>query len=344
MSHYQNRQWIYARRPETEVGIEHYDLTEQTLDSDQLGDDEILVKARYWSVDPYMRIQQANHTTWEAPHPVGAVQGGGMVGQVIATGSKVSGLAASDWVNAYTGWQEYAVCPSDEAIRLDPDTAPVTTALGVLGMPGRTAYFGLLEAGRPQAGETVVVSGAAGAVGSIVGQIARLKGCRVIGIAGSDAKCTQLVEELGFDAAINYREHPGQADMQQAFARHCPDGIDIYFDNVGGVITDAVMECINLRARIIVCGQISQYSGQLDQPEMGPRFLHRILYARATIQGILSRDYSERHAQMLAAMAPWVKHGDIRYQETFMDGFASLPTALAALFAGANTGKMIVRA
>lgn len=344
MTAYQNRQWIYARRPDGDVGMDHYELAEQNIDDDGLADDQILVRAHYWSVDPYMRIQQASHNTWEAPHPLGIVQGGGMVGQVIAKGAQVNDLTINDWVNVYTGWQEYALCSAADATRLDPDIAPVTTALGVLGMPGRTAYFGLLEAGKPVAGETVVVSGAAGAVGSIVGQIAKIKGCRVIGIAGSDEKCQQLVNDLGFDAAINYRKHADQAAMQQAFAQYCPQGIDIYFDNVGGMITDAVIECINERARIIICGQISQYSGHLDQPEMGPRFLHRILYTRATIQGILSRDYTNRMPEMLADMAPWIKQERIRYRETFIDGFENLPNALGALFTGANTGKLIVQA
>lgn len=344
MAAYQNRQWIYAHRPDTEVGKDHYQLTEKAVDDADLMDRHVLVRSHYWSVDPYMRIQQASHDTWEAPHPLGTVQGGGVVGQVLAKGAQVDNLTIGDWVNVYTGWQEYATCSAADAIRLDPDIAPVTTALGVLGMPGRTAYFGLLEAGKPVAGETVVVSGAAGAVGSIVGQIAKIKGCQVIGIAGSDEKCQQLIDELGFDAAINYRTYSDQAAMRQALMQHCPKGIDIYFDNVGGMITDAVIDCINKRARIIICGQISQYSGNLDQPELGPRFLHRVLYTRATIQGILSRDYTHRMSEMLAEMAPWVRQGQIRYRETFMDGFENLPNALAALFKGANTGKLIVRA
>lgn len=171
MSAYQNRQWIYARRPRAEVGVDHYELAESVIDSEQLTADEVLVQAHYWSVDPYMRIQQASHDTWEEPHPLGIVQRGGMVGRVVAAGPQAAGLATGDWVNVYAGWQEFAVCPASEVTRLDPDMAPVTTSLGVLGMPGRTAYFGLLEAGKPAAGETVVVSGAAGAVGSIVGQL-----------------------------------------------------------------------------------------------------------------------------------------------------------------------------
>lgn len=336
-----NKQWIYAKRPLNEVGEEHYKLHIEELDDTSLKDGEVLVKAKYISVDPYMRIQQSALNTWEAPHPIGVVQGSGMVGEVIKSNSDT--LKVGDLVNCYTGWQQYVVIPSEEARLLDPNIAPVSTALGVLGMPARVAYFGLLEAGRLKKGETVVVSGAAGAVGSIVVQIAKIKGCRVIGIAGSQQKIEHLINELGVDAAINYKENRSQEEMITALNNVCPEGIDIYYDNVGGTITDSVLDVINVGARILICGQISQYNHGLDAPEMGPRFLHKILYKRATIQGILSRDYNDRMPEMLSEMGPWVKEGKLKYEETIIEGFDNLPKALSGLFEGKNTGKMIVK-
>eukprot|EP01124_Arcella_intermedia_P032025 TRINITY_DN7394_c0_g1_i2.p1 TRINITY_DN7394_c0_g1~~TRINITY_DN7394_c0_g1_i2.p1 ORF type:complete len:212 (-),score=52.20 TRINITY_DN7394_c0_g1_i2:89-724(-) len=210
-------------------------------------------------------------------------------------------------------------------------------------MPGRTAYFGLFDAGKAKAGETVVVSGAAGAVGSIVVQLAKIKGCRVVGIAGSETKIKYLKEELGADVALNYHNFTDIQSTKKALEEACPNGIDVYFDNTGGVVTDAVMFLINLRARIIICGQISQYNGKLDEPEMAPRFLHHILYKRATIQGILARDYMARMNEMLNEMVPWLKEGKLKNLETVVEGFDSLPNALNSLFHGANNGKLVVK-
>jgi NADPH-dependent curcumin reductase CurA len=337
-----NRKWIYHQRPAGEVGPANYRLVEGPLEQ-TLAAGDLLVRARYISVDPYMRIGQSAQRTWDDPHPIGEVQGAGVVGQVEESRDPSGTFRPGDWVSCYTGWQLYGVCPAAEAQRLDPALAPVTTALGVLGMPGRTAYFGLLDAARPQAGETVVVSGAAGAVGSIVVQLAKLRGCRVVGIVGSAEKTAYLTGPLGVDAAVNYKEHPTAAQMTEALQRVCPSGVDVYFDNVGGIITDALWPVINLRARVIICGQISQYSGKLDEPELGPRFLHRILYTRARIQGILARDYKDRMPEMLAVMGPWVLEGRVKYIETLIEGFDRLPAALNGLFHGANTGKMIVK-
>lgn len=216
-------------------------------------------------------------------------------------------------------------------------------ALGPLGMPGRTAYFSFLEVGLPQPGETVVVSAAAGAVGNLVCQIAKIKGCYVVGIAGGKDKTNFLLSELGCDKAIDYKEHNNQEKMEAALKDACPKGIDIYYDNVGGFVTDSIWQHINLRARIIICGQISQYLGKLDAPEMGPRFLHHILYKRAKIQGILSRDYLPRHHEMIEAMSTWIKEGKLKAKETVVDGFENIPTALGSLFVGANVGKLVVK-
>jgi len=336
---YQNREWIYAKRPEGRVGDEHYLLRDSEI-SDQLSANEVLVRARYISVDPYMRIQQAERNTYDLPHPLGIVQRAGVVGEVVASNS--AAFAQGDWVSAYSGWQLYARCHQSELTRLDPDAAPVTAALGVLGMPGRTAWFGLMEAGKPRPGDTLVVSGAAGAVGSLVAQFGKRAGCRVIGIAGGAAKCAFLTEKLGLDGAIDYRAHPTLEGLRAAIEA-ATGGVDIYFDNVGGMVTDAIIPLIKLRARIVICGAIAQYDGGLDAPDLAPRFLQHMLFKRATIQGILARDFTARMGEMLEVVAPWVKRGEIVAPETFVDGFEQLPAALNSLFEGRNVGKLLVR-
>jgi NADPH-dependent curcumin reductase CurA len=337
--HYQNRQWFYVKRPEGRVGSEHYDLRDSDI-SDALSANEVLVRARYISVDPYMRIQQAERNTYDLPHPLGIVQRAGVVGEVVASNS--AGFAQGDWVSAYSGWQLYAKCHQSELTKLDPDAAPVTSALGVLGMPGRTAWFGLMEAGKPRPGDTLLVSGAAGAVGSLVAQFGKRAGCRVIGIAGGAAKCAWLTDKLGLDGAIDYRAHPTLESLRAAI-QTATGGVDIYFDNVGGMVTDAVIPLIKLRARIVICGAIAQYDGGLDAPDLAPRFLQHMLFKRATIQGILARDYTARMGEMLEVVAPWVKRGEIVSPETFVDGFEQLPAALNSLFEGQNLGKLLVR-
>lgn len=337
---FKNRQWIYARRPSGRVTGEHYELRDSEL-SAELAANEVLFQAKYISVDPYMRIQQHTTNTWEEPHPLGVVQRAGSVGVVVASNSER--WKEGDWALGYTGWQLFAKCHAGDLQKLDPDYAPVTTALGVLGMPGRTAWFGLMEAGRPKPGETVLVSGAAGAVGSLVVQFARRAGCRVVGIAGGPAKCEFLTDRLGLDGAIDYRAFETSAQLSEEIQRQT-QGVDVYFDNVGGWITDAVIPRIKKRARIIICGAISQYDGGLDNPEQGPRFLHHLLYQRATIQGILARDYDQRMDEMTTIVAPWVKSGDIHFEETILDGFENLPDALNSLFEGRHRGKVLVRA
>ena len=334
-----NRQWIYQRHPTGLVGPEHYALREVALPT-ALATGEVLLAARYISVDPYMRINQSMRPTYNAlPHPLDAVQSAGVVAQVLA--SNAEHLQAGDFVEGMLGWQTHARAHHSALRRLDPAEAPVSTALGVLGMPGRTAWFGLTEAGRPRAGDVVVVSGAAGAVGSLVAQFAKRHGCKVLGIAGGAVKCAWLRDTLGLDWAIDYKVHRDASSLAAEITRHV-DGVDIYFDNVGGMISDAVIPLINRRARIVICGTISQYSGGLDAPELGPRFLHHMLYQRATIQGILARDYVHRMDEMLAAVAPWVKAGEIVFEETVIDGFAELPAALNSLFTGEHRGKLLV--
>ena len=335
-----NQQWIYRSHPAGEVGVEHYELKASQL-STRCAANEVLVAARYISVDPYMRINQSLKPTYNAePHPLGAVQSAGVVGQVLTSASPL--FAEGDWVEGMLGWQTHACVHVSGLRKLDPTIAHVSTALGVLGMPGRTAWFGLTESGKPHAGEVVVVSGAAGAVGSLVAQFAKRHGCRVLGIAGGPAKCAWLTGTLGLDWAIDYKAH-ANADALGAAIKAATGGVDVYFDNVGGIVTDAVIPLINRRARIVICGQISQYSGALDTPELGPRFLHHMLYQRATIQGMLARDYLHRMDEMTAIVAPWVNAGKIVFEETIVDGFDQLPATLNRLFTGTHTGKLLVK-
>jgi NADPH-dependent curcumin reductase CurA len=336
-----HRQWIYRRRPDATVGHEHYELREEALDH-AIGAGEVLIAARWFSVDPYMRIGQSRKPTYDAePHPLNVVQQGGVVAQVLA--SNADGFAPGDWVRSYTGWQTHARVAAGALTPIDAAAAPVTTALGVLGMPGRTAWFGLTEAGRPHAGEVVVVSGAAGAVGSLVVQFAKRHGARVLAIAGGAAKCAWLRDTLGADWTLDYKAF-ADADAMGAAIKALTGGVDVYFDNVGGMVTDAVIPQINRRARIVICGQISQYSGGLDAPETGPRLLHHMLYQRATMQGILARDYVHRMDEMTRIVAPWVRAGEIVFEETIVDGFDQLPAALNALFTGEHKGKLLVKA
>jgi NADPH-dependent curcumin reductase CurA len=335
------QQWIYRRQPVGQIGTEHYELARQQLDT-RLGDGAVLIESRYFSVDPYMRIGQSSKPTYDPdPHPLDSVQQGGAVSRVLA--SNAAGFEAGDWVYSYSGWQTHAKLHASALKKLDPRQAPVTTALGVLGMPGRTAWFGLTESGKPHAGEVVAVSGAAGAVGSLVVQFAKRHGARVLGIAGGQAKCAWLRDTLGADWAIDYRAH-ASAESLGAAIQALAGGVDVYFDNVGGMVSDAILPLINRRARIVICGQISQYSGGLETPQMGPRLLQHLLYQRATMQGMLARDYVHRMDEMVRIVAPWVQAGEIVFEETIVDGFGELPAALNSLFTGEHRGKLLVRA
>lgn len=336
MRPYQLKQWFYVDRPTGRVSESHYQLRESEF-SPQLAKNEVLIESKYISVDPYMRIQQAANPTWEAPHPINAVQGAAVVAKVIE--SNHPDFSEGQWVTSYSGWQTHAVVHGNELQILDPSKADVRTALGVLGMPGRTAWFGLMEAGKPRAGETVVVSGAAGAVGSLVTQFAVKNGCRVIAIAGSEKKCHWL-KQLGATEVLNYKSFGSASQLSNTLAEL--GGVDVYFDNVGGMITDAVMTSLNLRARVVICGQISQYDGGLDNPELGPRFLHQLLYKRASIQGVLARDYTHRMSEMTDHITPWLEAGEIEFKTTETVGFENLPNTLEGLFSGTNTGKAIV--
>jgi NADPH-dependent curcumin reductase CurA len=274
--------------------------------------------------------------SYARPIAIGEVMTGGAVGFVVE--SEDPEFRAGDSVQGMLGWQEYAVAQGRELRKIDPSFAPISTALGVLGMPGLTAYFGLLDICDPQPGETVVVSGAAGAVGMLVGQIAKLKGCRVVGVAGSDAKIAWLLDELGFDAAFNYKT---AADCYDKLKELCPDGIDVYFDNVGGAITDAVVRLINVKARISVCGQISQYN--LEEPEVGPRWLGQLIVKQAKVQGFLVSGYVERFSEALKQLTMWLKQGKLKYREDVAQGIEAAPQAFIGMLQGKNQGKQLVQ-
>lgn len=297
---------------------------------------EMLVRALYLSVDPYMR-GRLNAVRSYAPYvEIGQVMVGGGVAEVVE--SKNSAFQAGDIVNLPMGWQEYAISKGAGARKVDSSAAPVSTAVGVLGMPGLTAYFGLLDVCSVKAGDTVVVSGAAGAVGSTVGQIAKVKGARAIGIAGGKAKIDYILNECGFDAAIDYKS---TTDYAAALRELCPNRVDVYFDNVGGPIADAVLGHLNTFARIATCGQIS---GANDaKPSQGPRMYRHLLVARARMQGFLVFDFEKRYPEGLAQLTEWVRDGKLKFHEDVIEGFENMPRALIGLFTGENIGKRVVK-
>ncbi len=299
---------------------------------------EALVRVIYLSIDPYMRGRISGLPSYTKGVDPGEVMVGGCVGEVVD--SKTPALRAGDFVEGPMGWRSHAVLPGHLLRKLDPAQAPISTANGVLGMPGMTAYFALLDVCRPRPGDTVVVSAAAGAVGQVAGQIARIAGCRVVGIAGGPSKCAFVRDELGFEAAVDYK---AEKDLPAALKAAAPRGVDVYFDNVGGEVHDAVMTQINLNARIVVVGTIASYNNLPGQPDIGPRQLRRLLVNRARIQGFLVWDYSQRYPEGMARIAAWIKEGRIRYREDFMDGLEKAPEALIAVLEGRNFGKMNVR-
>jgi leukotriene B4 12-hydroxydehydrogenase/15-oxo-prostaglandin 13-reductase len=330
-----NRQFKLAARP---VGLpkeSDFALVEAPMPTTGEGHD-VLVRTLYLSVDPYMRGRITGVRSYADPVNIGDVMVGGTVGQVLE--SHCPGLAAGDFVLGNWGWQEHAAVEGHTLRKLDPNLAPISIALGVLGMPGMTAYFGFLEICKPIPGEVVVVSGAAGAVGSLVGQIAKLNGCRVVGIAGTEQKVQWLVNELGFDAAFNYK---ATTDYAARLKELCPQGIDCYFDNVGGAITDAVLSQMNLYGRVSICGQISMYN--LEKPEPGPRMLPTVLVKQLKIEGFIVVRWHSRWAEGIAHMARWVREGEIHYREQVVEGFENTPKAFIEMLQGANTGKMLVK-
>ncbi len=329
-----NHQVTLAARPVGFPKETDFNLVEQPVSSPNEG--EMLIRIVYLSLDPYMRGRMSNAKSYAAPLRIGDLMVGGTVGKVIE--SRHPDFRKGDIVVGMLGWQEYAVSDGKGLRKVDPNLAPVSTALGVLGMPGLTAYFGMLEIARPRPGDVVVVSGAAGAVGSVAGQIAKLTGCRVVGIAGTDAKINYIVGELGFDAAFNYKSVENYYDVLKEI---CPEGIDVYFDNVGGTITDAVFRLLRPRSRVAVCGQISQYN--LEKPEMGPRILPALLINQARAEGFLVSQFSERSEEGLQQLGQWLKEKKIKYREDIVEGIANAPGAFIGMLQGHNMGKQLVK-
>ncbi|MEX0677947.1 MAG: NADP-dependent oxidoreductase [Pirellulales bacterium] len=329
-----NRKFTLASRPVGMPKESDFKLVEAPVPEPNAG--EMVVKSLYISVDPYMRGRIRDAKSYAAPVEIGAVMVGGAVGEVIASNN--SQFQPGDVVQGDFGWQEYPLSNGKGVRKIDPSIAPISTSLGVLGMPGLTAYFGLLDIGQPKAGETLVVSGAAGAVGSLVGQIAKIKGCRAVGIAGTDHKVRYLVDELGFDGAFNYRSTKNYVEKLKEL---CPRGIDVYFDNVGGTVTDAVIPLLNVKARLAICGQISQYN--LEKPETGPRWLGALIVKQARAEGFLVFQFADKYQQGIAEMAGWIRAGKLKYREDIVEGFENLPQAFIGLFSGDNTGKRLVK-
>lgn len=327
-----NTQVLLRSRPEGAPTENNFEVVQTPRP--RPSDGQVLCRTVYLSVDPYMRGRMSAAKSYAEPAKIGAPMVGGTVSQIVE--SKNPRFASGDFVLGYDGWQAFAVSDGKSLRKLNPADAPISWSLGVLGMPGMTAYVGLLDIGRPKEGETVVVSAAAGAVGSVAGQIARIKGCRVVGTAGSDKKCAFVTEELGFDACINYKTD----DLSAALIAACPNGIDIYFDNVGGPLLEAVLQRINVHARIPLIGMISQYND--SKPSRGPN-LGPLLTNRALIQGMIIFDHADRMPDFLRDMSQWLRQGKIRYREDVVQGLENAPRAFIGLFEGENIGKRIVQ-
>jgi len=295
----------------------------------------VSVRTLYISVDPYLRGRMREARSYVPPFAVGDVIVSGVVGEVVE--SRTPEFVPGDIVTGMLGWRLYNAAAVPELRKVDPRVASITTALGVLGMPGLTAYFGLLDIGKPKEGETVVVSGAAGAVGMTVCQIAKIKGCRAVGIAGSDEKNQYLTAELGVDAAVNYKS----PELGRALKEACPKGVDVYFDNVGGEVSDAIWPLLNHGARIVICGQISLYN--LDKPDVGPRAQPYLLVNSAMMEGFIITKYAAGFAEGVMSLAQWLVTGKLKYAETVVEGFENTPQAFIGLFSGENLGKQLVK-
>ncbi|WP_037355007.1 NADP-dependent oxidoreductase [Amycolatopsis orientalis] len=323
-----------AARPHGVPTMDNFDIVETEVPKP--GPGQILVRNLVMSVDPAMRGRMNDVKSYSPPFVVGEAMQGGAVGEVIE--STVDDFAVGDHVLHQAGWRTHAVLDAKRAVKVDDSVAPLSTYLGVLGMPGLTAYAGLLVSAEFKPGDTVFVSGAAGAVGSLVGQLARLKGAkRVIGSAGSAEKVRHLTEDLGFDAAFNYKDGP----VAEQLAAAAPEGIDVYFDNVGGEHLEAAIASMNLHGRIAICGMISQYNA--TEPTPAPRNLVQLIAKRITMRGLLVLDHWHLMQEFVAEVAPLVASGEIKYSETFVDGIRNAPDAFLGLLSGANTGKMLVR-
>ena len=340
-----NHQVRLAQRPDSIATREHWNFTtEPVAEPDEGG---VLVKTLSLSLDPAMRGWLNDARSYIPPVAIGEVMRAGGVGRVMA--SKNPAFAVGDTVYGTLGVQEYIVIPQNEIkrnglVKIDLSVGSIGQWLNVLGMPGMTGYFGLMDVGQPKPGETVVVSGAAGAVGQTVGQLAKIKGCRVVGIAGGAAKCEWVVKELGFDACIDYKaDVPGGGAVRAGLKEHCPKGVDIYFDNVGGEILDQVLAKIARKARIVICGAISQYNNANSMPAAGPRNYLSLLVNRARMEGIVVFDYADRYPVAIAELSGYLKDGRMKSKEDIVQGLDTFPETLNRLFKGENFGKLVLQ-
>ena len=332
-----NRQIVLASRPFGEPTEGNFRLIEG--EQPDASDSGLLLKTLWLSLDPYMRGLMSEGESYTAPTGIGEVMDGGTVSQVLA--SRLDKFAVGDFVVGYTGWQEYAQSDGTGLRKLDPNLAPISTALGILGMPGMTAYTGLLNIGQPKPGETLVVAAASGAVGSVVGQIANLKGCRVVGIAGGEKKVSYLAEELGFDAGLDHYASNFADHLRKA----CPNGVDIYFENVGGKVWDAVFPLLNHFARVPVCGLIAHYNDESlpAGPNRTPELMSAILVKRLTLRGFIVSDFAAQTPDFLRDVGGWLRDGKLKYREDVVVGLEKAPAAFIGLLKGQNFGKLLVK-
>lgn len=333
-----NRRIVLASRPTGAPSADNFRLEQTEVASP--ADGQVLLRTVYLSLDPYMRGRMSDAPSYAEPVAVDDVMVGGTVCRVVE--SRHPDYSAGDWVLAYSGWQDYALSDGSDLMPLGQDPQNPSYALGVLGMPGFTAYMGLLDIGAPQEGETLVVAAATGPVGATVGQIGKLKGCRVVGVAGGAEKCRYAVEELGFDACIDHYAD----DFADQLAAACPQGIDIYFENVGGKVFDAVMPLLNTFARIPLCGLVSQYNATAlpEGPDRLGQLMGLALVKRLKIQGFIIFDYQQRFGEFFQQMSEWVAGGQIKYREQVVDGLEKAPEAFMGMLQGKNFGKLVIRA
>ena len=328
-----NRKITLKSRPDGYPEPADFEMIEEPIPRPREG--EVLIQSIWLSLDPYMRGRMRDAASYAPSVQLGDVMVGGAVGRIVESRTPV--FSVGEIVEGRLGWQEYAVSDGRDLRRVDPALGPLSTSLGILGMPGMTAYFGFLDVCDPRPGDTVVVSAASGAVGQVVGQIAKIMGCYVVGTAGTKDKIDYIVNELGFDAGINYKTE----NVVDALAAACPLGIDIYFDNVGGPVTDAVMENLADFARISVCGQISQYN--LAEPEMGPRNTRNLTTHQARMEGFLVFQFANRHEEGRRRIAGWIREGKMKYKEDVVEGIENAPTAFIGMLRGENFGKMLIK-
>jgi hypothetical protein len=337
MTRTKNRQITLASRPNGAPTEENFRLVESGIPT--AGEGQMLLRTLYLSLDPYMRGRMNDGPSYAEPVEIGGVMTAGTVCQVVD--SQLDGYRAGDIVLAGSGWQDYALSDGEAVRKLDPAAAPLSYALGVLGMPGFTAYVGLLQIGQPKAGETVVVSAASGAVGSVVGQIAKIKGCRAVGIAGSPEKCAYVTDVLGFDVCLNYKD----AGFAGKLAAACPDGIDVYYENVGGEVFQAVLPLLNTGARVPVCGLIAHYNATSlpEGPDRTPLLMRTLLTKRIMIRGFIIFDHYADFPGFLREMSGWLKEGRVQYREDQVDGLENASGAFMGLLVGRNFGKLVVK-